>query len=214
MVPSKTRRAPASTVTLVVLPASTLSLNGRVGAGEIGPVAGTSVESAPPGRADKFGGGAGAGSAETGKGSPADGNGGCARGDGALAALICPARRDARQAKMRRTPYHPPVPSTSAATAARIQASQGRSDVTAGGLPVHTGTVGRSPAAAAYSATMFSSSSPRYRATARTNPRLKTPPGSRAHCSFSIAVRKRVAIRVAADISSSDTPRISRSRFR
>src|SRR5260370_28895509 len=159
MVPSKTRRASASTVTLVVLPASTLSLNGRVGAGEIGPVAGRSVESAPRGKADEFGGGAGAGSAETGKGSPADGNAGCARGDGALAALICPARRDARQAKMRRTPYHPPVASTSAATAARIQASQGRSVVTARGLAVHIVTLRRSAVTAAYSVTMVQSSS-------------------------------------------------------
>src|ERR1700693_3660646 len=48
----------------------------------------------------------------------------------------------------------------------------------------------------------------------RMNPRLNTPPGKSDHVSLSRAARYRVLIRVAAEISSRDTPRISRSRFR
>ena len=73
---------------------------------------------------------------------------------------------------------------------------------------------GASPVANVYSASSASSSSPRWCATDLTNPRLNTPPGNWLHCSFSIASRKRVPIRVADAISSSEIPRISRSRFR
>src|SRR5208283_1016198 len=48
----------------------------------------------------------------------------------------------------------------------------------------------------------------------RTKPRLKTPPGSFFHSSFSRASRKRELMRVAAVISSSVTSRSSRSRFK
>src|SRR6185437_8690200 len=65
-----------------------------------------------------------------------------------------------------------------------------------------------------YSATMLSSSSPRYRAIERMKPRLNAPPGSSFHRSFSIASKNRVLMRVAAEISFSETPRISRSRLR
>src|ERR1700678_2121455 len=45
-------------------------------------------------------------------------------------------------------------------------------------------------------------------------PRLNTPPGIFSHSSFSSAAKKRGAMRVAKEISSRETPRISRSRFR
>src|SRR5579862_5325555 len=45
-------------------------------------------------------------------------------------------------------------------------------------------------------------------------PRLNAPPGSSFHRSFSIASRNLVPMRVAAEISLRETPRISRSRLR
>src|SRR5690348_504685 len=66
----------------------------------------------------------------------------------------------------------------------------------------------------AYSATKLSSSSPRKRAIDRMKPRLNAPPGSSFQLSFSIASKNRVLMRVAAEISLRETPRISRSRLR
>lgn len=78
---------------------------------------------------------------------------------------------------------------------------------------IMTGAAGRagSVVASVYSASMASGSKPRNCAVVRTKPRLKTPPGKRSQCSVSRASRKRVPMRVAEEISSSVTPRISRS---
>ena len=78
-----------------------------------------------------------------------------------LRAALRAARLAARHARTRRVPSQPPAASNTTTTAANPQASHGRSGVTLGGLPVHTGTVGRSFTASAYSATIFSSSRPR-----------------------------------------------------
>ncbi len=65
-----------------------------------------------------------------------------------------------------------------------------------------------------YSATMLSSSRPRYLDADRMKPRLNAPPGSWSHCPLSIASRNLVLMRVAEETSSRETPRISRSRFK
>src|ERR1019366_5134764 len=83
---------------------------------------------------------------------------------GAIVAVIATlraARRAARHAKIRRVANQPPANRATTTTTVSIQPSQCRSGATAGGLPVHTGTLGRSFTTSAYSATMLSSSSPR-----------------------------------------------------
>src|SRR5580704_5646953 len=179
MVPSYTISLSAFTVTLVLL-AATIFSSKRSFAGEIGTAAGAESAAAAgtvdvaswasSAEAALFG---KAGSAEVCCGAPVD-----AGEEAALTVTDCASRFAARHARKRRVPNQPPASSKRRMTTEAIQASQGCSGVTTGGLPVHTGTVWRSPTAEVYSATMFSSSSPRYRATARTNPRLKTPPGS------------------------------------
>ena len=79
----------------------------------------------------------------------------------AVTSEVCAARRADLHAKTRRAVNQLPAKSATMTRAEIIQAARGIPDVTAGGLPVQTGTLGRSPTAITYSATMSSSSSPR-----------------------------------------------------
>jgi hypothetical protein len=142
---------------------------------------------------------------------PAGAAGGDGSGGSALAAAVIAALR----AEIHRQPNQPPARTASITAAASAIQRLCFAEIRVTGSEGGAGAAepGR-PAASEYSARRVSSSNPRKRATARTKPRLKMPPGRTSQVSFSNAWRKRVLIRVAAAISSSDTPRISRSRLR
>ena len=149
--------------------------------------------------------------------------------DEATSSFVAPAEgvaasaaASARPRRTSRTCLHSNHPPTAIAAIKMITTpgTQRRSCAAVAVLGVHelcewikTGAAGRaeSVVASVYSASMASGSKPRNCAVVRTNPRLKTPPGRRSQCSVSSASRKRVPMRVAEEISSSVTPRISRS---
>src|SRR5579863_8239742 len=146
MVPSNTTSLSATTITFVRLAATTLSSKRSFGDDAGFDESGVAPEVAP---------------------CPSEPTGMAAVNEDAAAADVVSSSEDgeaffcARLSRNSRIPNQPPAASAITMIAAIIQASQGWSAVTAGGLPVQTGTVWRSPTASVYSATIFSSSRPR-----------------------------------------------------